>query len=43
MAKKKKTTTTTSTTSNSDIIKFCAFWGLAIAALAACVSFVLGI
>ena len=43
MAKKKKTTTTTSTTSNFDIIKFCAFWGLAIAALAACVSFVLGI
>ncbi|MDE6504323.1 MAG: hypothetical protein K2L42_00440 [Clostridia bacterium] len=42
MAKKKKTTTTT-TTSNFDIIKFCAFWGLVIAAVAALLSFVLAL
>ncbi len=40
MARKKKNS---NTTSNFDIVKFCAFWGLALAAIAACVSFVLGI
>lgn len=39
MANKKKTTTTT-TSSNYDIVKFCAFWGLVIAAIAAVVSFI---
>ncbi len=39
MAKKTKTTTTTSG-SNFDLIKFCAFWGLVIAAIAAMLSFV---
>ena len=44
MARKKKPTTTNSSgTSNYDVIKFCAFWGLVIAAIAACISFVLGI
>ncbi len=38
MAKKKKTTTTTTT--NYDIVKFCAFWGLVIAAIAAILSFI---
>ena len=43
MARKKKNTNTTSSgTSNYDVIKFCAFWGLVIAAIAACISFVLG-
>ena len=43
MAKKKKTTTTKTTTSNYEIVKFCAFWGLVIAAIAAVVSFVIAI
>lgn len=43
MAKKKKTTTTTNTTSTFDIVKFCAFWGLAVAALASCISFVISL
>ena len=43
MARKKKNTTTTHTTTDNDVTKFCAFWGLAIAAIAACISFVLGI
>ena len=42
MANKKKTTTTT-TSSNYDIVKFCAFWGLVIAAIAAVVSFILAL
>ena len=42
MSNKKKTTTTT-TTSNNDIIKFCAFWGLVIAAVVALVSFVISL
>ena len=45
MAKKKTTTTTTHThtTSNTDIMKFCAYWGLIIAAVAALISFVFGL
>lgn len=42
MAKKKKTTTTT-TTSNYEIVKFCAFWGLVIAAIAALIGFIIAI
>lgn len=43
MAKKKKTTTTTTTTSNYEIVKFCAFWGLVIAAIAAIIGFIIAI
>lgn len=44
MAKKKKTTTTTThTTSDHDVIKFCAYWGLVIAAVAALITFILSI
>ena len=44
MARKKKTTTTTTrTTSDGDVIKFCAYWGLVIAAVAALITFVLSI
>lgn len=42
MAKKRKNTNS-NTTSNYDIIKFCAFWGLVIAACAALLSFVFGL
>lgn len=42
MAKRKRTTTTT-TSSNYDIVKFCAFWGLVIAAIAAIISFIIAI
>ncbi len=40
MAKK---TTTTTTSSNYEIVKFCAFWGLVIAAIAALVGFIIAI
>lgn len=40
---KKKTTKTTATTSNYEIVKFCAFWGLVISAVAAVLSFIFGI
>ncbi len=44
MAKKRKTTTTTThSNSNYEIIKFCAFWGLVIAAVASLLSFVLAL
>ena len=46
MAKKKTTTTTrttTHTTTNNDIIKFCGYWGLIIAAIAALLSFIFGL
>lgn len=44
MARKKKTTTTTTrTTSDGDVIKFCAYWGLVIAAIAALLSFTFSI
>lgn len=39
MSRKRKTTTT-STTSNYDIVKFCSYWGLIIAAVAALLTFV---
>lgn len=42
MAKRtKKTTTTTTTTSNYSLVKFCAFVGLIVAAIAGIVSFIL--
>ncbi|MDE6586275.1 MAG: hypothetical protein K2K80_06320 [Clostridia bacterium] len=40
---KRRRNTSGNTTSNYELIKFCAFWGLAIAAIAACISFVLRI
>lgn len=43
MAKKKKTAKTGASASNTDIVKFCAFWGLVIAAITALVSFVLAL
>lgn len=41
--KKKTTKRTTTTTSNYEIVKFCAFWGLVISAVAALLSFIFGI
>lgn len=43
MAKKKKPAKTGTTTSNTDIVKFCAFWGLVIAAITALVSFIIAL